>query len=274
MQKGAKAFISHASADAVIAKFLGNQIESDFLEVVRPFVSSRPNDNKPGRAWFTTITTELMSANIVIVITNRTSQDRPWINFESGAGFGRDIPVVPICCGGLRPEEIAGPLGAFQALHMSNLDDLRTLYQVIAQIADMSAPPIDYGLLAQRLQELDIEPENLAPGIDVPKQVMTRLQRHLHDFIEKVASGGEEGRIVFEALNATQLQLVTGDLQELKVLGLLDFDNQLSYILISDGGGKAARRNSPLHSSSDGMFYDLRIDASDELIAIAKSIHV
>ena len=46
MQKGAKAFISHAAVDAEMANFLGEQITKDFLDVVRPFVSSRPSDNK------------------------------------------------------------------------------------------------------------------------------------------------------------------------------------------------------------------------------------
>ena len=43
-------------------------------------------------------------ARAILVLCSPESVERPWVNFESGAGWGQDARVITVCHDGLRRE--------------------------------------------------------------------------------------------------------------------------------------------------------------------------
>jgi hypothetical protein len=136
-------FISHANEDADSAQAIGNWLETTLLGGVRCFVSS--GDSIPlGQPWLDRIQSALGDAAIVLVLVSRESASRPWIHFEAGAGFSREIPVVPICIAGMKAGDLEGPLSVLQAIQLPSPESEHKLLALIAQRADLrppSAPP-------------------------------------------------------------------------------------------------------------------------------------
>jgi hypothetical protein len=47
---------------------------------------------------------------------------RPWVNFEAGAAWLRNTPIIPVCFSGLRKEAMPKPYSSFQALSLDDED--------------------------------------------------------------------------------------------------------------------------------------------------------
>jgi hypothetical protein len=108
-------FISHITTEKEIAVALKGLVEQAFLGMVEVFVSSDPNSIAMGGRWLDNITYGLKKCVIEIVLASPVSVTRPWINFEAGAGWVRDIPVIPLCHSGMTPSALPAPLSSLQA---------------------------------------------------------------------------------------------------------------------------------------------------------------
>lgn len=102
-------FISHITTEKEIAIALKGLVEQAFLGMVDVFVSSDPNSIAMGGRWLNDITYGLKTCVIEIVLAGPSSVTRPWINFEAGAGWVRDIPVIPLCHSGMTPSVLPAP---------------------------------------------------------------------------------------------------------------------------------------------------------------------
>ena len=56
----------------------------------------------------------------MLVLCSTRSVAEPWINFEAGAGYIKDIPVIPICHSGMTVDTLPIPLLFFQSLAAEN----------------------------------------------------------------------------------------------------------------------------------------------------------
>ena len=110
-----RAFISHIAEEASLALVLKKWIEIAFLGQVEVFVSSDGDDISGGDQWFLQIEDALADARILLVICSPVSVDKPWINFESGAGWIKKVPVMPICHSGMTKGKLPNPISFFQA---------------------------------------------------------------------------------------------------------------------------------------------------------------
>lgn len=58
----------------------------------------------PGDDWFSKIQDAIENADIMVVLCSADSVMRPWIQFETGAGwFSKRIKVIPICHKSMTP---------------------------------------------------------------------------------------------------------------------------------------------------------------------------
>ena len=155
-------FISHITEEAGIAAMLKLRMTEDFLGQLTAFLSSDTESIAAGEEWFSSVSGALRNSSIFIVLCSPVAVSRPWVNFEAGAAWMREIPVIPICFGGLRPRDLPMPLSARQGLELTNAQDLRRLYARIAQTLGFQLPVRDYDALASDL----IASAEQAPGND------------------------------------------------------------------------------------------------------------
>jgi hypothetical protein len=144
-------FISHVTEQARLAARLKQRITEDFLGQVGVFMSSDTESIAAGELWFSSLSRALHDSAIFVVLCDRAALSRPWINFESGAAWMRDIPVIPLCSGGLRPRDLPMPLLAYQGLELADGSGLLRLYSRIAQAHGCQLPVRDFDTLAAEL---------------------------------------------------------------------------------------------------------------------------
>jgi len=117
-----RVFLSHISEEAREAKALKRCLEGA-LPGARIFASSV--DIHPGSAWLKHINSALADAKAVLTLCSPNSIRRPWVNFESGGGWSRGLPVIPICHKGLGKDDLPDPLHIFQAVELNSAEACR-----------------------------------------------------------------------------------------------------------------------------------------------------
>ena len=111
-----KVFLSHIAEEGPLAAAMKTALQ-EAAEGVEAFVSGV--DIPLGRAWLDALGAAFDEAGAVLVLCSPRSITRPWVNFESGGGWGRGRPVIPICHGGLTKKDLPHPFGMFQALTLA-----------------------------------------------------------------------------------------------------------------------------------------------------------
>jgi TIR domain len=112
-------FISHIDDEKEIAAAFKSLIEKAFLGLINVFVSSDARSIELGERWLNAITEALKTCAIEFIICSPISIKRPWINFEAGAGWVRDVPVVPLCHPGIQPAGLPLPLNLLQGANLN-----------------------------------------------------------------------------------------------------------------------------------------------------------
>lgn len=149
-------FISHIKEESRLAIALKELLENAFLSFVEVFVSSDPTSLPLGDKWLKKIESSLKNCVIEIVIASPSSIARPWITFEAGAGWIRDIPVIPLCHSGLTADSLPTPLSSLQAGDVKDRD-LNILFGIIAQAAGCSLPAFDASTFLAVVSEFEAE---------------------------------------------------------------------------------------------------------------------
>jgi len=147
-------FISHITEEARAAAKLKLRMAEDFLGQLTVFLSSDTESIATGDEWFSSLSKALRNSSIFIVLCSPISITRPWVNFEAGAAWMREIPVIPVCFGGLRPRDLPMPLSARQGLELNDAQGLQRLYARIAQTLGFQPPVRDYDALAADLMAM------------------------------------------------------------------------------------------------------------------------
>lgn len=135
-------FISHAQADADIACVAAIQawLNNNLLGAVNFYSASDPEANPPGGDWIARLRGALVESDAMICLVSPNSVGRDWLSFEAGAGYGREIPVIPVCWGGLRQSDLLPPLSLLQAIELPSHDGEVLLLSCVASIAGLQRP--------------------------------------------------------------------------------------------------------------------------------------
>lgn len=136
-------FISHISEEKNLALKFKELIDEAFLGMIDVFVSSDENSIQMGQRWLDKVSNALKSCAVEIVICSPISVKRPWINFEAGAGWVRDIPVIPLCHSGMNPTSLPNPLNLLQAGLLSDIGSMKLVFPLLATSLGSSSPNVD-----------------------------------------------------------------------------------------------------------------------------------
>jgi hypothetical protein len=159
-------FISHIGEEKEIAIALKNVVESAFLGMIDVFVSSAPASISLGQKWLDGIAHALKTCAVEIIIASPVSVQRPWINFEAGAGWIRDIPVIPLCHSGMIPRKLPAPLSTLQAATATEEKELLLILPVLAKAIDSTLPQIDLSNFIKTVQEFETVSEESAALVE------------------------------------------------------------------------------------------------------------
>lgn len=137
-------FISHISEEREIAVALKALLESSFVGMMDVFVSSDPKSIHLGAQWLEKISAALKRCAVEIAIASPVSVRRPWINFEVGAGWVKDIPVIPLCHSGMNADKLPAPLNTFQGAVATEEDKLKLILPLLAEALGSGIPNVDF----------------------------------------------------------------------------------------------------------------------------------
>jgi hypothetical protein len=152
-----KVFVSHIAEEAALAEIIKNHICRDFLELIDVFVSSDSTSISVGNKWLNDVDAALKTAKIELILCSKDSVERPWINFEAGAGWVKGIPVVPICHTGMRPVDLPIPLNMLQAIEAKDRSGLEKLYARLAGELGASIPSGDFDQIVREVRDFEEE---------------------------------------------------------------------------------------------------------------------
>lgn len=137
-------FISHITPEKEIAIAFKDLIEASFLDMIEVFVSSDEQSIGMGQRWLDNITSALKTCKVEIILCSPQSIQRPWINFEAGAGWIRNISVIPLCHSGMEPSKLPLPLNLLQAATAGHASSLNLIFPVLAQAIGSATPRVDF----------------------------------------------------------------------------------------------------------------------------------
>ncbi len=138
-----------------MAQLIKRYLFGGFPEALDIFVSSDLSTIKAGENWLDEVSDSLKSTQLLIVLVSPESLGRPWINFEAGAGWIREIPVIPVCHSGLTLIDLPIPLNLFQAIEINNIAHLLKLFDGVANLLEDNTPEIKYTEIISEVRTLE-----------------------------------------------------------------------------------------------------------------------
>jgi hypothetical protein len=172
-------FISHIGEEKQIAIALKAVVESAFIGMIDVFVSSDPASISLGEKWQDGIAEALRKCSVEIIIASPVSVQRPWINFEVGAAWIRDIPVIPLCHSGMTPRKLAAPLSTLQGATATDEIELREILPVLATAIGSKSPTIDFSGFIKIVQDFEtVSRDNAALIENAPVAATGGLSQH------------------------------------------------------------------------------------------------
>ena len=154
-QQKAIVFISHIGEEKELAIHFKELVELAFLGMIDVFVSSDEHSIQMGQRWLDQITEALKACAVEIVVCSPASIKRPWINFEAGAGWIRNIPVVPLCHSGMQPSALPMPLNLLQAASASEVSGLKLILPVLANAIGCKTPNLDFTAFIVKVKDFE-----------------------------------------------------------------------------------------------------------------------
>ncbi len=123
-------FVSYASPDEALAKFIGNQIEAVLGKDTAFCINNRAGDT-----WFPAIQEALDRCNALVVLLTSASIDRRWVWFEIGYVWARTATdekrfIYPLAIS--RAQEIPHPLSEHQAKYLDSREDVENFFQKLS----------------------------------------------------------------------------------------------------------------------------------------------
>jgi hypothetical protein len=80
------------------------------------------------------------------------------VNFEAGAAWLRDVPIIPVCHTDLTPGDLPLPLKLLEAVEANQPNDIERLYVRLAKIVGVDKPRANYAKIAKAIKECFVSP--------------------------------------------------------------------------------------------------------------------
>jgi TIR domain len=148
-------FLSHITVESRLADLIKTHLVRDFIGLVEVFESSDRLSIPAGAKWLTEVMEGLKRADLHLILCSQDATSRPWIQFEAGAAHLREIPIVPLCHGGMTCAQLPVPLSEYEGIQASEPEGLLALYRTIATALGSSIPEIDFGAFAGEVESFE-----------------------------------------------------------------------------------------------------------------------
>jgi hypothetical protein len=236
-------FISHITEEKELAIAFKNLVESQFLGMLDVFVSSDENSIGMGQRWLDNITAALKSCAVEVILCSPQSIRRPWINFEAGAGWIRDIPVIPLCHSGIEPSQLPMPLNLLQAAKAAEIGSLKLVFPVLANALGAKCPSVDFSSFTDLVKEF----ETKYTFWDACNHAFIQLKQ----FKDTIIPILKQGQSVALTLTETDFNYLAG---------IVSFLANQNILALSKTGG--------MHMTGTGTFYNCALSPLPRLEAI------
>ena len=229
-------FLSHISEEGSLASLIKDRLEADFLSLIEVFVSSDTRSIPPGDAWLKAVDQNLSQASALIVLASPESVRRPWITFETGAGWARKVPTIILCHSGMSPGVLPLPLGQLQSFQPSDLTRLQAMYGVIASVLGSATPNADLTSLSQDIRAFEIK-HTEARDILSTLKALKEIDPWIIDFLKQIEPGNTG---VVRDHDESLFRKIENHLSLLKARGLIGYTysiNGVGFALPGQPGG-------------------------------------
>ena len=248
-------FISHITEESPLAELFKRQIAQDFLGMIDVFVSSDGTSISVGSKWFNDIDAALKNAKVEVIICSEDSVNRPWINFEAGAGWVKGIPIVPVCHTGLRPVDLPIPLNMLQGIQASDATGLERMYSLLARQLGCTPPKQSFATFVESVRTFEHEYgviRKVRHHVGNLLRLLPELRQILQPNPVHRRASGNVTDIVIDKMRP--------HLDALQVDGYLDYSTGGSVSLAFGGPG------------GDGVMLELKIEVRDTYYALAPQV--
>jgi len=131
-----KVFMSYYSDEKGIAEEISEHLKSTFrssgLEV---FMASSWDSLALGDKWEEKIIKSLQETDALLVLMSWDALTRPWINFEIGVAWARNVRILIFCHKGMNLSALPRPYGSLQAEDLNGLNDAQRNQRVADAVA-------------------------------------------------------------------------------------------------------------------------------------------
>jgi len=148
-------FISHIKEEKDVAIFLKNLIDTIFSKKIDVFVSSDDVCVPLGGAWLNHIEKALRECIAIVIISSPKSVLKPWINFEFGTGWIRDLPIIPACHSGMNFEELPLPLKLRESIMLKDKNNLNVLFSQLSNKSEIPISKTDYSEFIKNIEKFE-----------------------------------------------------------------------------------------------------------------------
>lgn len=187
-------FISHITEEGELGALLKDRLEKDFLSLIDVFVSSDPRSIAPGDPWLKRVDEKLDSAAALVVLASPASIKRPWITFEAGAGWAKNVPVMILCHSGMEPGQLPLPLSQLQAFGATDKKRLQAMYGVIAAKLGGASPDPDLSEFLARVAEIEARYSEERDVLSALREIK-KIEPQVIDIIAKQIQPGTSAAI-------------------------------------------------------------------------------
>ena len=126
----ARVFVSYVHEDENVARAIKGAIEYDLkLEPGTVFLMSDTTQVLAGTDWLARIRQELTATELVILMMSARSVKRPWVNFEAGAAWLANKPLIPICYGNMSKDRLPKPVLQFSGCRLARGRELHAEFR-------------------------------------------------------------------------------------------------------------------------------------------------
>ncbi|MGJ7509028.1 toll/interleukin-1 receptor domain-containing protein [Variovorax sp. GT1P44] len=155
--KPTRLFVSHISEEGDVASLLKHIMEEDFLDMVKFFTSSDVGSINLGSNWLEAVEKAMREASAVIVLCSKASVQRPWVQFEVGAAWMKNMPIIPVCHSGMTLDQLPVPLVLHQGVELGTDRGLERLYQMVKDQLRLGRAPTPRDMSERLVQIRDME---------------------------------------------------------------------------------------------------------------------
>lgn len=122
-------FLSHAASDRDAATILREQLVASRPDM-RVFVASRPEDIRADEDWLPVIQREIRNADAYCVLLTPSSNNRPWVWFETGAAWmsGKKWVIARLA---LTAEEVPLSMSIRQSYSLEDPEGAREIFRAL-----------------------------------------------------------------------------------------------------------------------------------------------